>query len=89
MTVDPTTASIEARNTEREELRAENSRLRRELTAAYTEVETLKAERITRADASFVAGYDQAVVEIRDHFAKTGGHDVVNVIEATWLRRPS
>lgn len=107
MTVDPTTASIEAQNTEREQLRAENQRLRRELTAACTEVEAVKAERdadrralecaarataeqiTARANASFVAGYDQAVLEIRDHFAKAGDHGVVHVIETTWLKRPA
>jgi hypothetical protein len=86
VTIDPTTAAIEVQTHEREELRAENQRLRRELTAACTEFEAVKAERTTRADASFVAGYDQAVLEIRDHFAKAGDHGVVHVIETTWLR---
>jgi len=43
--VDPTTASIEAQNDDRDQLRAENLRLSRALVAAYTEVEVVKAER--------------------------------------------
>jgi len=90
--LDPTTAAIEAQNAERDQLRADNARLERALVAAYTEIEVIKADRDRLAgcgDASFVAGYDQAVLEIRDHFAKAGDHAVVNVIEATWLKRPA
>ena len=52
---------------------------------ARAEVEKLRA----RDDATFVAGYDQAVGEIRDHFAKAGDHGVVHVITTTWIRRSS
>jgi hypothetical protein len=40
-------------------------------------------------DEAFVAGYDQAVREIRDHFAKAGDHGTVHVIETTWLGKPT
>lgn len=35
----------------------------------------------------FVQGYDQAVREIRDHFAKMGNGYVVAVIEEIWLKK--
>lgn len=43
--IDPTAAAIEARNSERDQLRAEVARLERALVAAYTELETVKADR--------------------------------------------
>jgi hypothetical protein len=36
------------------------------------------------AQEDFEKGYDQAVREIRDHFAKVGDHGVVHVIESIW-----
>lgn len=45
MWIDPTAASIERGNTEREELRNEVTRLERALQAAYTELGGVKAER--------------------------------------------
>ena len=87
--VDPTTAAIEASNIERDQLRAEVPRLERALVAAYTEVEVIKADRDRLAglgDALFVEGYDQAVREIRDHFAKQQQTDVAAEIDKIWRK---
>lgn len=95
-TIDPTTASIEEGNAERARLRAEVLRLSEALVAAYTDSQGVSAERDQlRAEANrlktigetmFVEGYDQAVVEIRDHFRKAKDTDVVAEIEKTWLQ---
>jgi hypothetical protein len=89
---DPTTAALLTQGADRDQLRAEVERLERALVAALAEVEAVKAERdrlTARGDALFVEGYDQAVREIRDHFAETED-DVSAVavaeIEATWMR---
>ena len=87
MTDDPTTAAIEAQNDERAQLRAENHRLSKALVAAYTDVEVVTADRDRLSkldDASFAKGYDQAVCEIRDHFARTEQREVVAEIEKIW-----
>jgi hypothetical protein len=84
---DPTTAAITAQTSEREQLRAEVERLERALVAAYTDVEVAKSERDRLSklgDTLFEKGYDQAAREIRDHFAKSGDHGVVHVIESIW-----
>ena len=55
--------------------------------SANAERERLRAEveRLTKSvETSFEKGYDQAVREIRDHFAKAGDHHVAAVIEAIW-----
>ncbi len=90
MTDDPTTVAIEAQNAERDELHAENQRLRRELVAACTEVEVVKAERdrfFKLGDSLFVEGYNQAVCEIRDHFAKAKNTEVIAEIEKLWFQQ--
>jgi len=54
-----------------------------------TERARLQAEvdRMTKiGDALFVEGYDQAVREIRDHFAKAKDIEVVAEIEKIWLK---
>ena len=96
-TVDPTTASVEAAHAERDRLRAEVLRLSQALVVAYTNVEAVSAERDHLGaetnrlnkivDTMFVAGYDQAVGEIRDHFAKAKQAEVVREIETIWLKR--
>jgi len=96
-TIDPTTASIEAGNAERVRLRAEVLRLSKALVAAYTNVEAVSAERDRLGaeanrlkkivDTTFVEGYDQAVHEIRDHFAKAKQPEVARQIETIWLKR--
>ena len=93
---DPTTASIERANVERERFRIEALRLSRALVAAYTEVEAATAERdflrgeverLTKiGDTLFVEGYHQAVEEIHDHFAKRKDVEVVAEVEKIWLR---
>ena len=95
-TIDPTTASIEAGNAERARLRAEVLRLSEALVAAYADSQAVSAERDqlrveadrlkTIGDTMFVEGYDQAVVEIRDHFRKAKDTEVVTVIEKIWLK---
>ena len=55
---DPTTASIEARNDELVQLRAENQRLRRALVEARTEVEVTRRDRDRLAAALRVKGHD-------------------------------
>ena len=52
---------------------AERERLRSEVAWLTKEVE-----------AAFGKGYDQAVHEIRTHFAKAGDHSVVHVIDSIW-----
>ena len=92
MTDDPTTAAIEAQNDERAQLRAENHRLSKALVAAYTDVEVVTADRDRLSkldDASFAKGYDQAVREIRDHFAMARLLAVVLVIEKIWIKETS
>lgn len=87
MTDDPTLASIEAQNAERDRLRFENARLGTALTEALVAIEAFKAENIrltAEHESAFGAGYDQAVHEIRGHFAKAGDHDVAHVIEDIW-----
>lgn len=93
---DPTTESIEAANTARDRLRAEVLRLSTALVASYTEVQAATAERdllrveVDRlkqiGDTMFIEGYDQAVEEIRDHFAKQKQIEVVAEIEKIWLQ---
>lgn len=80
--LDPTTAAIEAQIEERDRLRAENARLSKALVEACTEVEVVKAD----WDRMFVEGYNQAVREIRKHFAEAGRPDVVHEIEKIWLK---
>ena len=80
--MDPTTARIEALNAERDQLRAENDRLSKALAASYTNAEVLKAEH----DRIFVQGYNQAVLEIRDHFKKDRQLETVSEIEKIWLK---
>jgi hypothetical protein len=80
---DPTTAAIRHQVDERAQLRIENDRLSKALVAAYTEIETLKAG----DDHMFVKGYDQAVHEIRDHFAKMDNVHIVAVIEQIWFKK--
>ena len=90
--IDPTTAAIAAQNAEREQLRADVLRLERTLVAAHIEIEVVKADRdrLSRlGDAMFVEGYDQAVREIRGHFAKQQQPEVVREIEATFVRGQS
>ena len=87
--IDPTTAAIAAQNGERARLRTEVERLERALVAAYTDVEVVKADRdrlATLGDAMFVEGYDQAVREIRDHFAKGKETEIITEIEKIWLK---
>jgi hypothetical protein len=87
---DPTTAAIAAQIDERDHFRAENARLARALVVALTEIEALKAERDRLSavdDPSFAKGYDQAVHEIRDHFAKVHNGYIVAVIEEIWLKK--
>lgn len=94
---DPTTASIEAAAAEREQLRAEVARLERALVAAYTEIETIKADRDRLAkqypllgEAQFDLGYDQAVCEIRDHFKKASWqNNIAAEIEKIWIQEKS
>lgn len=79
-TTDATTAAIEAINVERDRMHVEALRLSRALVAAYTEIQGVTAERdclraeIDRlkkiGDTMFGEGYDQAIEEIHDHFAK-------------------
>lgn len=93
---DPTTASIEAGNTERVRLRGEVLRLSQALVAAYTDSEAVSADRdrlgaeVDRlkkiGDTMFVEGYDQAVGEIRDHFRKAKETDVVAEVEKVWMK---
>jgi hypothetical protein len=89
---DPTTAAVMASNDEREQLRDGVSRLERALVAAYTEIDAVKADRdrlnliSKRGDTMFVEGYNQAVREIRDHFAKAKEAEVVAEIEKIWLK---
>lgn len=55
--------------------------------AAVIERARLRAEidQLTKiGDLMFQKGYDQAVREIRDHFAKAGDHGLVHVIETIW-----
>ena len=95
-TAGPTTASIEAGNAERVRLRAEVLRLSQALVAAYTNAETVRADRdrlgaeVDRlkkiGDTMFVEGYDQAVEEIRDHFRKTKQMEIVAEIEKIWMK---
>ncbi len=94
--LDPTAASIEAANAERERLRAEVLRLSQALVAAYTDSEAVSSERdLLRAEAErakkigdtmFIEGYDQAVVEIRDHFRKAKETAVVAEVEKIWMK---
>lgn len=87
--LDPTTAAITEQIEERDQLRAENLRLSRALVAAYTDVEVVAADRDRLSklgDTMFVEGYDQAVREIRDHFAKVDNGFIVAVIEQIWLK---
>lgn len=59
------------------------------------DAEVLRAEgfrlrKITdEADAAFEKGHDQAVHEIRDHFAKVDNGYVVAVIEMIWMKEKS
>lgn len=95
-TIDPTTASIEDGNVERTRLRAEVLRLSEALVAAYTDSQVVSAERDqlrveadrlkTIGETMFVEGFDQAVVEIRDHFRKAKDTEVVAEIEKIWLQ---
>lgn len=85
---DPTTAAITAKNGERDQLRTEVERLERTLVAAYTDIEVVKADRDRLAkvgDVLLVEGYNQAVREIRDHFAKAKETEIVAEIEKIWL----
>lgn len=50
---------------------------------AHAEIARLKAS----ADEQFSQGYDQAVREIRDHFAQAKAVDTVGEIEKIWLRK--
>ena len=79
--LDPTTAAMTAQIAERDQLRTENVRLGQALVTALTEIEVLKTER------TFAKGYDQAVHEIRDHFAKVHNGYIVAVIEEIWLKK--
>ena len=64
--IDPTAASIERGNTEREELRNEVTRLERALQAAYTELGGVKAERDgLAADAANVEALKAEVFRLR------------------------
>lgn len=89
---DPTSVSIDAQNGERARLRAEVDRLSKALVAAYTDIEVVTAERdqfrkiADAVAAAFEKGYDQAVDEIRGHFAKAGQHGVVAEIAATFRK---
>jgi hypothetical protein len=88
--LDPTTAAMTAQIDERDQLRTENVRLACSLVAALTEIEVLKTERdqlSASADRTFAKGYDQAVHEIRDHFAKVHNGYIVSVIEEIWLKK--
>ena len=90
--LDPTTAAIAAQNAERDQLRVDVVRLKRALVAAHTEIEVVKADRDRLAalgDTMFVEGYDQAVHEIRKHFAKQKRLDVVTEIDKTWSKETS
>ena len=85
--LDPTTASIDASNADRDQFRAEVTRLERALVAAYTQIEVLEAERgrLTKfSEEAFSCGYDQAVREVRDNFNKQGQAAVVTEIDKTW-----
>jgi len=87
--IDPTTAAIASQNADRDQLRADVVRLERSLVAAHTEIEGVKADRDRLAklgDAMFVEGYDQAVREIRDHFAKQRQTEVAAEIDKTWAK---
>ena len=90
---DPTTAAITEQLKERDQLRAETSRLREALAAARADVmsvsadrDRLRAEAAQRGNAMFVEGYDQAVREIRDHFAKQRQPKVIAEIEKIWIK---
>lgn len=96
-TIDPTTASIEEGNAERDRLRGEVLRLSQALVAAYTDVEAVSADRdrlgaeVDRvkkiSETMFVEGYDQAVGEIRDHFRTGKETEIVAAeIEKIWLK---
>lgn len=90
--LDPTTAAIAAQNAERDQLRVDVARLERALVAAYTEVEVVKADRDRRSqlgDTMFIEGFDQAVREVRTHFAKQKRPDVVAEIDKTWSKETS
>ena len=87
---DPTTSSISAQVVERELLRAAVARLERALLAAHAEIKAAKIDRERLDaidDARFVEGYDQAVAEIRGHFAARGQSEVVAEIDETWARK--
>ena len=79
---DPTTAAIAASNDEREKLRTEVARLEHSLMAAHLDIETLTK----LGDALFIEGYDQAIGEIRNHFAKVKETEIVAEIEKIWLK---
>jgi hypothetical protein len=87
---DPTTAAMTAQIVERDQFRIENVRLGQALVTALTEIEALKTERAqlaANAEHALVKGYDQAVHEIRDHFAKVHNGYIVAVIEEIWLKK--
>lgn len=85
MTDDPTTTAIVTLSAERDQLRVENQRLGQALIEARTEVEALKAE----GDRLFVAGYEQAVREIRDYFTRPKNPEVLAEIEKIWMGKPT
>lgn len=94
--IDVTTAAIDAINVERDRLCVEALRLSQALVAAYTEIHSVTAERdYLRAEndrlkkirnTMFGEGYDQAVEEIRDHFAKRENTEVIAEIDLIWRK---
>lgn len=88
---DCTTAALVAQVEARDHLRAENQQLYRELVATRAEIDALKVECSQQkqlGDKMFVAGYEQAVREIRDHFARPKDPEVVSEIERRWMGKP-
>jgi len=77
---DPTTAAIAAQGAERDQLRADVTRLERELVAARAAVEVVKAAQ----DRLAAEGYDKAVREVREHFVKQQQPSVVGEIDKVW-----
>jgi len=83
------TTCIRSLPIECDRLRGEVDRLSKALADAYTAVEALTADRDRLrveidAEADFEKGYNQAVDEIHDHFAKAGMTKVCTDISRIW-----